>query len=256
MKVIAAALAFVLLAGLPASAQDTPYALYARGDYDAAVKAGEAAGNAAGFAVAARALLGQAMLRDAPCLACLKRAEDFSRRAIAADPGYSWGQLWLAVSLGYEARINGIIRARLDDAPGQARRALDKAIAADPANAYAVSALGGWNMAIVAGGGALAARLLYGATEDKAIALFDQAVRLAPGNVSVRYQIGLSLAGFDVDKYRDRIGREFQATIAGNPATAYEKAMQGRAARLMALLAPGHEAALAALLRKYQGYPD
>ena len=104
-----------------AAAEDPVYALYASGDYDGAVRAGEATHTAAGYAMAARALLGQEMLRDSPCLDCLKRAEQFARRAVAADPRFAWGQLWLAVSLGYEARITGIVRARLDDVPAQGR---------------------------------------------------------------------------------------------------------------------------------------
>ena len=145
-------LVLLLWAGTAAAAEDPVYALYASGDYDGAVRAGEATHTAAGYAMAARALLGQEMLRDSPCLDCLKRAEQFARRAVAADPRFAWGQLWLAVSLGYEARITGIVRARLDDVPAQAHRALEAAIAADPDNPYAVSAMGGWNIAIVGGG--------------------------------------------------------------------------------------------------------
>ena len=248
-------LVLLLWAGTAAAAEDPVYALYASGDYDGAVRAGEATHTAAGYAMAARALLGQEMLRDSPCLDCLKRAEQFARRAVAADPRFAWGQLWLAVSLGYEARITGIVRARLDDVPGQAHRALEAAIAADPDNPYAVSAMGGWNIAIVEGGGALAARLFYGATTRKALALFDRAVQVAADNVSVRYQIGLSLAGFDPEKYHDRIAAEFRAAIAAKPATVYEKAIQARAARLAALLTahPGDD--FAALVRKFEGYP-
>ena len=55
------------------------------------------------------------------------------------------------------------------------------------------------------GGGATLARFLYGASESEALSLFDRAARLAPDNVAVRYQIALSLAGFDAEKYRARI---------------------------------------------------
>ena len=255
MKPALAGLVVLLWAGTAAAAEDPVYALYAGGDYDGAVRAGEATHTAAGYAMAARALLDQDRLRNAPCLECLKRAEGFARRAIDADPGLAWGQLWLAVALGYEARITGTVRARLDDVPGRSHRALDKAVADDPDNPHAVSALGGWNIAIVKGGGALAARLFYGATSGKALALFDRAVQIAPGNVSVRYQIGLSLAGVDPDKYRDRIIGEFKAAIAGKPVTAYEKAMQDRAGTLLALLTAGRSEAFAALVRKFEGYP-
>ena len=119
-----------------------------------------------------------------------------------------------------------------------------------------MSALGGWNIEIVRGGGSYLARLLYGATEAEGIALFDRAVKLAPGNVAVHYQVALSLLGFDDQKYRSRIAAELRAAIASNPATSYEKAMQGRASELLGLIGRGQRDALEAKVRIFQGYPD
>jgi hypothetical protein len=99
------------------------------------------------------------------------------------------------------------------------------------------------------------ARLLYGASEAEAMRLFDQAVRLAPDNVAVRYQIALSLAGLDPDKYRARIETELAAALRDTPETTYEKAMQSRAGDLATLLKRGDNAALATKVRQYQGYP-
>lgn len=254
----AALLALMLL--LPVAAQAaTPeeiFALYARGDYEQAAKVGEAARTAPSYAIAARAVLADAVLRDTPCLECLERAERLSRQAVAADPRNAFGQIWLAVSLGYQSRITGVVKARLRDAPGQSRLALDAAIAADPQNPYAISALGGWHIEIVRGGGATLARLLYGARESEALALFDRSIKLMPGNVAVRYQIALSLLGFDSDKYRARILAELRAAVAGEAATAYEKQIQGRANELLGLVNRGAQDVLEARVRKYQGYPD
>lgn len=253
----AALLALLLL--LPAAARaattEEIFALYARGDYEHAMKAGEVARTAPGYAIAARAVLADAMLRDSPCLECLERAERLSRQAVATDPRHAFGQLWLAVSLGYQSRITGVVKARLRDAPGQSKLALDAAIGADPQNPYAVSALGGWHIEIVRGGGAYLARLLYGARESEALALFDRSIKLAPGNVAVRYQIALSLLGFDAEKYRTRILAELRAAMAGEAATSYEKQIQGRANELLGLVNRGAQDVLTARVRKYQGYP-
>jgi hypothetical protein len=108
----------------------------------------------------------------------------------------------------------------------------------------------------VRGGGATLARLLYGAREDQALALFDRSVKLAPGNVAVRYQIALSLLGFDAEKYRPRILAELRAAVSGEAATTYEKEIQGRANELLGLVNRGAQDALEARVRKYQGYPD
>jgi tetratricopeptide (TPR) repeat protein len=259
---VRAALAALLLLAAPAqaatmqtAAADEIFALYARGDYDQAARVGEASHTAPGLAIAARAVLADEVLRDEPCMPCLEHAESLSRQAIAADPHQAFGHLWLAVALGYEARIIGVVRARLKDAPAQSRQALDAAIGDDPKNPYAISALGGWHIEIVRGGGATLARFLYGAKESEALELFDRAARLAPGNVAVRYQIGLSLAGFDREKYHDRIIAEFKAAAAGTAQTAYEKKIQGRAVELLGLLNAANPDGFDTRVRKYQGFP-
>lgn len=256
MKAALLALLLLLPAAARAATTEEIFAIYARGDYEQAAKVGEAAHTAPGYAIAARAVLAEGVLRDKPCLECLERAERLARQAVAIDPRHAFGQIWLAVSLGYQSRITGVVKARLRDAPGQSKLALDAAIAADPGNPYAVSALGGWHIEIVRGGGAYLARLLYGAREDQALALFDRSIKLAPGNVAVRYQIALSLLGFDADKYRARILSELRAGVAGEAATAYEKEIQGRANELLGLVNRGAQDVLAARVRKYQGYPD
>ena len=127
-------LALLLLVPLSARATTTDeiFAIYARGDYEQAARAGEAAHTAASYAVAARAVLADEVLRDTPCLACLARAEALARQAVAADPHFAFGQVWLAVALGYQARIIGAIKARLKDSPAQSRAALDAAVTDDP----------------------------------------------------------------------------------------------------------------------------
>jgi hypothetical protein len=250
-------LALLLLPSMALAASDDEiFAVYARGDYEQAARLGEASGTAAGLATAARAVLAEDVLRDTPCLSCLERAESLARRAVAADPHHAFGQVWLSVALGYQARIIGSVKARMKNMPTQSRAALEQAVKDDPNNAFAVSALGGWHIEVVRGGGAPLARLFYGAKESEAVNLFDRAVRLAPGNVAVRYQIGLSLAGFDAAKYQARIVSELKAAVSDRPETAYEKRMQARAAELLALLNQGERNAFDRRVRKYQGFPD
>jgi hypothetical protein len=256
MKIAALALLMLAAPATQATTTDEIFAAYAKGSYDQAARAGEASHTAPGLAIAARAVLADEVLRDAPCMDCLKHAEDLARQAIAIDPHHAYGQIWLAVALGYQARVTGVVRARLKDAPGQSKTALDMAVQDDPKNAFAVSALGGWNMEVVRGGGATLARMLYGATESQALSLFDRAVKLAPGNVAVHYQIALSLIGYDEEKYHARIVTELRAAVAGDAATAYEKKIQDRANDLLGLVNRGPQDALAAMVRKYQGYPD
>ena len=251
--------ALLLALALPAGAAfaQTPsalYDIYAQGRYEEAARAGAAAHTAAGYALAARALMADAVLREAPCLECIQRAEAMARQAVAADPRLADGQVWLAVSLGYQARIKGIFWARLHDFPNQAKAALDAAVAAEPGNPYAVSALGGWQVEIVKAGGPFLARQLFGATLSEAMGLFDRAVKLAPANVAVRYQIALSLAGLDPEAHRARILSELDATMRAMPNTAYERRLFSRAGELKTAMA-GDRVKLDSLVRKFQGYP-
>ena len=258
MKFAWRALLLLMLSLTPSLAQaasiDEISALYVRGDYEQAARLGEASHTAPGLAMAARAVLAEEVLGDVPCLLCLQRAEKLSREAIAADPHFALAQVWLAVALGYESRILGPIRARLKDTPNQSKAALLLACQAEPGNAFAISALGGWNIEVVRAGGSFLARHIYGATETEGLSLFDQAVKADPKNVAVHYQIALSLAGFDAGKYRARIAAEFQSALSGTPNTEYEKKIQGRAGELLGLLGQG--AVFDKRVRKYQGFPD
>src|SRR5262245_15578461 len=94
------------------AAENTPLAMFEKGDYLDAAKAGAAEGSATSLALAARATLADATLRDMPCMECLQNAEALARKAIAVDANNMEGHIHLAVALGYQARIIGPIRAR------------------------------------------------------------------------------------------------------------------------------------------------
>ena len=248
------ALLALVLAGAPADS-GALFALYAQGHYQDAMRRGEDSRSAEGFAIAARAALADAMTRPALCLYCLERAEEDARRAIALDSHLADGHVWLATSLGYEARLQGVMRASWSNSPGQAKEQLDAALASDPNNPYALAALGGWHIEVVRVGGAFLANKIYDASLEKGLTLFDHAGRAAPHNVAVHYQIALSLAGMDAAGYRSRIESELNAAIEGPPQTAYEKFVAGRAQELLTLLKRGDQETFEAKLRTFQGYP-
>src|SRR6185437_12821313 len=176
-------------------------------------------------------------------------------RAIAADGTMADGHVWLAAALGYEARIVGLVRARLKNDPAEAKQSLDEAMRLQPGNAYALAALGGWNVEVVRVGGKFLANKLYGASLEQGMALFDRAARAAPRNVAVRYQIALSLAGLGAPATRERMESELEAAIQATPETAYEKFVQTRARELQTLLKRGDSSAFDAKVRTFQGYP-
>jgi hypothetical protein len=246
-----------LLFGLTASPAlaVTPYDIYAAGRYEDAMKAGAAAGTAAGLTVAARAALADATTRGEPCLECLRRAEDFASKAVAADPRLADAHVYLAVAMGYEARIVGPVWARAHNYPGRAKDELDRALTLDPNSPWALGALGGWNVEVVRTGGERLASWIYGATIDDGIAAFAAAFKSAPDNLSVRYQYALSLSGYDTDRFRHEIDDALARVAKEKAATAYEAIAKKRAAELALLLKSGDRAGFDARVRKYQGYP-
>jgi tetratricopeptide (TPR) repeat protein len=253
MKLTAAAIAFFASIAGAFAAPPTPQALYTAGKYQAAIDAGVAQGTAPGFAVAAHAAVADATIRAA-CLDCIERAEGFARRAIALDPKLPEGHLYLAIALGYEARIRGPVRARIRGLVEQAKANLDEALAADPNNARVLAALGGWNIAVVSKGGATLARWLYGASLGEGMKDFTRAFRAAPQDVALPYQYALSLASYDAVGYRSEIEMSLSRVIGGNPMTAYDSLTQARARELLRVLKADDSEAFQRLVRRYQGY--
>ena len=247
-------LILLLTAFVSQASADDALTFYKAGKYDQAIAAASSQNNASGFALAARAALADAMMQ-APCLACLKRAEAFARKAVAADPGLAEAHVYLAVSFGYQARIVGIVRARLGGYPDEAKRNLDAALARDPANAQALASLGGWNIEIVRGGGTVLAKWLYGASVKTGLDDFAAAFRSAPGNLVIRYQYALSLGGFSLATYRAEITDALTRAVSGEISTAYDAFAQSRARELLIALKKSDDAAFDRLVRRDQGYP-
>jgi hypothetical protein len=195
------------------------------------------------------------MMRAQPCLDCLQHVERDARRAVALDPRSPDGHIYLAAALGYEARIQGLIVARLKAYPDQAKTQLDAALAADPENCWALAALGGWHVEIVHSGGETLAQWVYSASLDEGLGYFSRAFACAPDNLVFRYQYALALGGYDAKHYRSEIEDALARAVAMKPATAYESFAQGRARELLTALRAKEMKAFAKLVRRDQGYP-
>jgi tetratricopeptide (TPR) repeat protein len=256
VRVTGAAIALLAFAGATsAAASVNPQELYAAGKYQAAIDAGASQGSASSLAIAAHATLAETTLRGVSCLECIGRAEAYARRAIALDPKRPEGHLYLAVALGYEARIRGAVAARLRGLVEEAKANLDAALAADPDNARVLAALGGWNIAVAGKAGATLAHWLYGASFSEGMKDFTRAFRLAPQDIALRYQYALSLSGYDAGTYHKEIETSLSRVIDGKPATAYDMESQKRARELLRLLKANDLDGLQQAVRRYQGYP-
>jgi tetratricopeptide (TPR) repeat protein len=250
-------LAAVLGAALAVSSAhaDTAKHLYEIGKYPQAEAVGALENTAEGLTYAARAILAHETM-SGPCLDCLKRAEGFARKAIAADPNYPDAHTYLAASLGYQGRIVGLIEARLNNYPEEAKANIDAALKADPNNGRALAALGGWNIEVVRAGGETMAKMIYSASLEAGQNDFAKAFAASPDNLVLRYQYALVLGGYDPERFHDTIADSLARAIAGKPATAFDAFEQSRARELLEALKRGDMDAFSRLVKRNQGYPQ
>jgi tetratricopeptide (TPR) repeat protein len=244
----------LLLVAAPAAA-DTPYELYAAGKYEEAIRAGSDAGDAPGYATAARAAMAIAAEKAVPCMECLQRAEKLARKAITVDGRNVAGRVYLAATLGYEARIVGLMTAKMRGYPDEAKVQLDKALSLDPDDPWALAARGGWNVEVVRAGGAFLANMIYGATLKAGFADFDKAFRVEPDNIALRYQYALSLSALDIETYRRQVEDVLRKVVKTKPATEYERFARWRAQELVDALRDDDMPEFRRLLKRDQGYP-
>jgi tetratricopeptide (TPR) repeat protein len=239
-----------------AAATQTPLDFYLAGQFSQAEAAGIAQNDSGGFAIAARAALADDMMRDEPCLDCLKRAEELARRAIAADPQLPEGHIYLAAAVGYQAHIIGNIAAQSKGYADEARRELEAALAADPSNPWALAAMGSWHIQITRSAGVTLARWLFGARFDTGQDYYAKAFAAAPGNLVIHYQYALELAAYDLPAYQKDVESELGRVAAGTPNSTYETFVRARARELLDTLRRGDAPAVQRLVRHDQGYPS
>lgn len=251
-----ATLTMVLVLTVPAFAADTPLALYESGNYEAAIAAGEAKGDGESLTVAARAALGQAKLRDSPCLECFRKAQALARRAIAADAKIPEAYVYLASAMGHESHIIGTMAARSAGLPDQSKKAIDTALSLAPNDGLALAALGGWNIEVVRLAGRMIASWMFGASFDAGKDAFRRAFAAAPDDLTLRYEYALQLVAYNAKKERSEIASALDAAMKATPRTAYERAIQARVKHMNELLAKNDFDALSAQVRRYQHYPD
>ena len=195
--------ALVLLAG-PALAEDgfeTAHALYVSGDFYAAADAAEALGSADGDALAARALLAEAAYRatGAEADAALERALAVSAAALEKDQNHFESLLQRVIALGYKSRKMGSWPAHNAGLGRQTQRLIERALAADPNQAWGWIVRGGWNAEVLDGGG-LFGRMLYGVSRDAVRESYEKAISLAPGNPVLYVEYARALLRLSIRK--------------------------------------------------------
>ncbi len=109
----------------------------------------------------------------ATAIALIGQARTGSDAILAKAPGNREAQVVRAMATGYEAKL---LRSRSDALA--ARRAFEALAASDPRDPEAAAAVGGWHLDVIVGVGAMAGRMLVGASKATGLTALDRAVAL------------------------------------------------------------------------------
>lgn len=216
--------------------------LYAAGNYRAAALAGQSLGTADGLAVAVRARLVRAayLLPFERGKAELYQAQALADQVLAKNPNQPEALLDMAIILGYRARIEGYVGAFFDGLAKKARRLIRHAEKLEPESAWARAVDAGWNAEIVVGAGPGLAKSLYGATRDKALGLYRQAVALDPTNPTIRLEYAKAIIKLQgKGGWADAV-RQLDKALAGRVKNTFADLMQDQARSLKAALQSGN----------------
>jgi hypothetical protein len=211
-------------------------AAFGAGRYEAAAEAGEAAGDAASLALAARALNARTLLAGAGGAdpASVARALRLAEAALAKEPGLLEGRLQRATALGFQARRLTPGAAWRQGLVQRARSEIDAAIRTNPREAWGHALLGGWHMEAVRRGGPAAA--LIGASERAGRAAFGRALALETDEPAAPFYFALSLLALDFDAHRAEAQRLLARAQGDAARGAFDREIQARARELAAAL--------------------
>jgi tetratricopeptide (TPR) repeat protein len=243
--------------GARAQIPDTARAAFADGRFLIAAELAEAEGSADSLAFAARAHIADAITRDAGlCGECLLHAEATAQAAVNRDPNLAEGYIQLAVAIGFRGRLIDAVGAQSEGLAEKGRAAIDRALELDPGNSWARASLGGWHLEIVHRAGRILAAVLYDAREEEGLLNFRKALAANPGFLLIHYHFALSILALDPERFRKEA---LEALLAGDGdprADALTAFTRRRADKLIEVLKSGSADAIAALVRRYQGYPN
>ena len=226
------------------AADNSALALFTVGKYAAAEKAGVAEGDAQGYAIATRSVLADEMMHT-PCLECLQRAEAYARQAIAADPKYPEGHIYLAVGVRLRSSHHRHHRSALQrlcrGSRGKISTTCLPSIRTMP---------GRWRDWAAGTSKSCAPRAirwrdgLYGASVKTGREYFAKAFAVDPDNLVLRYQYALVLGAYDPETYRKEIEETLARAAAGTPHSEFDKFEQARARALLEAIKAGDLAEL------------
>ena len=209
----------------------------AEGRFVEAADLGEAVGTSESCALAAEALAvyGHYVAEEDQRPAAFQRGMELGERAIALDASNPQAHLQWAHALGRYSETLEPMEAYRQGLAKQMREGVEEALALDPKLADAHLMLAGWHAGAVKNGGVMA-RIMFGASNDRAKAHYDQALRLAPDSKNVLFHYARGLLLMDADRNRSEARTLFARAAETPSTTAYERILDAEAAEELAAL--------------------
>lgn len=208
--------------------------LFAAGQFAAAADEARMEADADGFTLAARASLVVAAYEvdnKEKALRLIDEAITDANRALRLSPRHVDAIVQKAVALGY--------RAQLTTSPGTAKRArnlMERAAQHAPSEALVWAALGGWHGESVAELGRFVAGTILGAKRAASIEAYERAIELDPQSPVWRTLYAISLVGMGYGDEEARLRRLLVPATLRPANDAFERLMQVRAERLLAVV--------------------
>ncbi|MBV7255637.1 hypothetical protein KCG44_02425 [Pacificimonas sp. WHA3] len=208
--------------------------LYAAGNYAAAAKAARGDETAANLTLGARSTLVRAAYQadsKDEALMLIADAEADADTALHLAPGNAAALLQKAAAIGY--------RAQLTKSPSLGKRALRlmvQAANADPRDAFAQAAIGGWHSGAIGTLGKFIAGGVVGAKSDRAVEAFEKAIRLDGRDPTYRVFYAVGMVEIGKEDEAEKLRAILAPAARAKPRDAFERMMKAQAAMLLALV--------------------
>jgi len=231
------AMAAAAFAGASAAPDENAFARFKGGAYEAAALAAGQAGGAENLALAARALNAEAYLetKDKSARRLAKKAQDYAEAAIEADPSLIEGHLQAAIALAQRGARMAPWRAFFLGLATRARERLDRALAIEPSNAWALSTSAAWHLEVARRGG----EGRFGADPEAGHRQFIAARAAAPDNLLIAYECALRLLAYGRDEWRAQALASLETALRLQPMDAFERSVLERTRALQSAVDDG-----------------
>ncbi|HYE41067.1 MAG TPA: hypothetical protein VEB23_14110 [Ramlibacter sp.] len=200
------------------------WVLFHNGDFEEAVRAGTAAGDA-GATVANKAQCIYANYlerKEKPRLDLFLEAAQRAERRAAVHPGDPAAWYWYAYALGRYSQAISVAKALAQGLGSKVKGALERTIALQPLHADAHVALGAFHAEVIDKVGTLIGGMTYGAKKETGLRLFQEGLRLHPQSPIALIEYANGLVMLEGEKKLPEANRLYEQAAALEPADAME----------------------------------